>query len=203
LEIDNSWPLRAIIANPSDATDCTIMIGGGEWAAGSRSSEKMMADRALAAGRILLHVELLGFGSLRPTDRYTLLLNALGRPLLGLQVAQLSALVVWLNTLGQGPVTIEAVGMTAAVVALFAAARTPGAFSSIETNGLLSTFDTIVESPHTFTGSSHALICHGLRSTLDVPDLLELAAPVKVRDSLIQAVPQPGATVSRRDQMNT
>lgn len=184
LEIDNSWPLPAIIAKPSAASECTIVFGAGKWATGSRSSDELVAEQALAAGRILLYVELLGFGSLRPADKYALLPHALGRPLLGLQVAQLSALADWLSTICKGPVAIEAAGMTAAVVALFAAARTPEAFSAIEASGQPSTFDVIVESPHTFTGASQALFCHGLRSTLDIPDLLALAAPVKVRDSL-------------------
>ena len=190
IEIDNFWPLPAIFAKSNDANECTIMIGGGawkigesEWASGSRSNEKLLADRALAAGRNLLCTELIGVGALRPADNYALLPHALGRPLLGIQVAQLSAIVEWLSDFCKKPVAIEANGMTAAVVALFAAARTPEAFSSIVTNGQLpGSFDVIIETPHTFTGSNHALFCHGLRSTLDIPDLLALAEPVKVRD---------------------
>ena len=39
------------------------------------------------------------------------------------------------------------------------------------------TFDEIVELPYEFAAGSQALFCHGLRSTLDLPDLVAMAAP--------------------------
>ena len=175
LEVDGTWPLPATIARLSDAAECSILIGAGE--------DGTLAERAFAAGRTLLHVDLLGFGRLSPQPQYGLLLHALGRPLLGLQVAQLGAIAEWLRSDGTGPVTIQTSGRTAAVVALFAAARDPGAFTAIESGGSMPrTFDEIVQFPYRFDGSDQSLFCHGLRSTLDVADLLAAAATVTVRD---------------------
>ena len=68
------------------------------------------------------------------------------------------------------------------MVALFAAARTPDAFAAIDVAGEMpSTFDEIVQSPEKFSGGSQALFCQGLRSTLDISELVALAEPVKVR----------------------
>ena len=175
LEVDGTWPLPATIARLSDAAECSILIGAGE--------DGTLAERAFAAGRTLLHVDLLGFGRLSPQPQYGLLLHALGRPLLGLQVAQLGAIAEWLRSDGTGPVTIQTSGRTAAAVALFAAARDPGAFTAIESGGSMPrTFDEIVQFPYRFDGSDQSLFCHGLRSTLDVADLLAAAAPVTVLD---------------------
>ena len=183
LEIDGSWPLPARMAKVSDAAECTIVIGG---AAGSNSSDQILTERALDAGRTLLLVDLVGLGSMRPADKYVLLLHALGRPLLGLQVAQLTALSEWLKSNGYGPITVETSGLAASVIALFAAARSPEHFLAIDSKGGLPySFDEIIEAPLTFTASNHALFCHGLRSTLDVPDLVALAEPVEIRDGLV------------------
>ena len=184
LEVNGMWPLPATIARLSDAAECSILIGAGAGvcAAGARA-DGTLADQAFAAGRTLLHVDLLGFGSLCPQPQYGLLLHALGRPLLGLQVGQLSAVAEWLRSDGNGPITIQASGRAAAVVALFAAARDPDAFAAIEAGSMPRTFDEIVQFPYRFDGSDQSLFCHGLRSTLDVTDLLAAAAPVKVRDS--------------------
>ncbi len=74
----------------------------------------------------------------------------------------------------------------AVVVALFAAARTPEAFIAIVAVGQLpKTFDEIVELPYEFAAGSQALFCHDLRSTLDLPDLVAMAAPVKIRGSYL------------------
>ena len=187
LEVDGTWPLPATIARLSGADECSILIGDEEGAgagahAGARA-DATLAERAFRAGRTLLHVDLLGFGRLSPQPQYGLLLHALGRPLLGLQVAQLSAIAGWLRSDGAGPITIQTSGRAAAAVALFAAARDPGAFAAIESGGSMPrTFDEIVQFPYRFEGSEQSLFCHGLRSTLDVDDLLAAAAPVTVRD---------------------
>lgn len=183
LEVDGTWPLPATIARLSDADECSILIGDGAGVGAGARADATLGERAFSAGRTLLHVDLLGFGRLSPQPQYGLLLHALGRPLLGLQVAQLSAIAEWLRSDGTGLITIQTSGRAAAAVALFAAARDPGAFAAIESGGSMPrTFDEIVQFPYRFEGSEQSLFCHGLRSTLDVADLLAAAAPVTVRD---------------------
>ena len=176
LEVDGTWPLPATIARLSDAAECSILIGAGE--------DGTLAERAFAAGRTLLHVDLLGFGRLSPQPQYGLLLHALGRPLLGLQVAQLGAIAEWLRVRA-APAPSRS-RRPAGPRRRWPCSRRrgiSGAFTAIESGGSMPrTFDEIVQFPYRFDGSDQSLFCHGLRSTLDVADLLAAAAPVTVRD---------------------
>ncbi len=67
------------------------------------------------------------------------------------------------------------------VVALLAGAMQPASIASIELGGYMGTLDRLVDLPMSY--AAHApLFCFGLLAEFDLPDLLQLAKPVPVRD---------------------
>ena len=177
LELDRRWPLPAVWARPDTATGATLLVGDG-----AHPAPAALAAMAAELGHAVLAVDLLGCGALRPDPRYALLLSAVGRPLLGLQVAQLLALARWLRQhLGDRPLQVRAGGRAPGVAALLAAAHTPAAFAAVEVHSLPRSLDALVELPVAFDSADTALFCFGLRATLDLDDLPGLAAGVTVR----------------------
>ena len=175
LQIDDYWPLPARLAVPDGAAGATVSIAAPATPADPES-------RARETGRAFVHVDLAGFGALTASPAYALLLRAVGRPILGLQVAQLAAACAWAAERFGGPVHVEAAGRVASLVALLAAARDPGAFASLTTDGLPYSVDDLIESHASPNGPDYPLFCFGLRELADVPDLLELADSVPITD---------------------
>ncbi len=177
LQVDGYWPLPGRLAIPDGAAGATVSIGAP--VAGTPADAE---SRARETGRAFLHVDLIGAGALAASHRYGLLLRAIGRPILGLQVAQLAAAAAWAGERFAGPVSVEAGGRVASVVALLAAARGPGAFARVATDGLPYSLDDLIESHVPPEGPEYPLFCFGMRELLDVPDLLELAGSLPVAD---------------------
>ena len=177
LQVDGYWPLPARLAVPDGTAGATVRIGG---AAGGADADP--ESRARETGRAFLHVDLIGTGTLEASHRYGLLLRALGRPVLGLQVAQLAAAATWARERFGGPVHLEATGRVASMVALLAAARNPGAFADVTTDGLPYSLDDLVESHVLPESAEYPLFCFGMRELLDIPDLIELAGELPITD---------------------
>jgi len=177
LQVDGYWPLPARLAVPDGAAGSIVSIGAlPSGAAGDPES------CARAAGRAFLHVDLIGAGLLAASQTYALLLRAIGRPALGLQVGQLAAAAAWARDRFGGPVQVQAAGRVASMVALLAAARDPGAYACVTTDGLPYSLDDLIESHVDPNGSEYPLFCFGMREILDIPDLIELAGELPITD---------------------
>ncbi len=177
LQVDGYWPLPARLAVPDGAAGATVRIGGP-----ARGADADPESRARDTGRAFLHVDLIGNGALAASHRYGLLLRTLGRPALGLQVAQLAAAAAWARERFGGPVHLEAAGRVASMVALLAAARDPGAFAEVGTDGLPYSLDDLIESHVLPESADYPLFCFGMRELLDIPDLIELADSLPITD---------------------
>lgn len=177
LQVDGYWPLPARLAVPDGAAGATVRIAG---PAGGADADP--ESRARETGRAFLHVDVIGTGALAASHRYGLLLRALGRPVLGLQVAQLAAAAGWARERFGGPVDVEAAGRVASMVALLAAGRDPGAFADVATDGLPYSLDDLIESHVLPESGEYPLFCFGMRELLDIPDLIELADDLPITD---------------------
>ena len=176
LELDRRWPLPAVLVRPEAPVGATLLVGDGAHPAPTE-----LTSLAANVRHTVLAVDLLGCGALRPEPRSTLLLSTVGRPLLGMQVAQILALARWLRRYaGDGPLQVHAGGRAPGVAALLAAAHTPAAFATVAAPALPRSLDTLVELPVAFESADTALFCFGLRATLDLDDLQRLAAGVTV-----------------------
>lgn len=187
LQVDGFWPLPARLAVPDGAAGAIVSVGAPASGADARAPDGP-ESRARRTGRAFLHVDLIGAGALAASHRYGLLLRALGRPVLGLQTAQLSAAAAWAGERFAGPVSVEAGGRVASVAALLAAARAPGAFDRLATDGLPYSLDDLVESHAPPEGPEYPLYCFGMRELLDVPDLLALAGSLPIVDRRLGAL---------------
>ena len=177
LQVDGFWPLPARLAVPDEAAGSIVSIGAlPSGAAGDPES------CAREAGRAVLHVDLIGAGLLAASQPYALLLRTIGRPVLGLQVGQLAAAAAWAGDRFGGPVQVQAAGRVASMVALLAAARDPGAYACVTTDGLPYSLDDLVESHVDPNGQEYPLFCFGMREALDIPDLIELAGDLPITD---------------------
>ena len=176
LELDRRWPLPAVLVRPEAPAGATLLVGDGAHPAPAE-----LTSLAAGLGRTVLAVDLLGCGALRPEPRSALLLSTVGRPLLGMQVAQLLALARWLREVaGDRPLQVQAGGRAPGVAALLAAAHTPAAFATVAAPGLPRSLDALVELPVAYESADTALFCFGLRATLDLDDLQRLATGVTV-----------------------
>jgi len=176
LELDRRWPLPAVLVQPETPAGATLLVGD----AGHPAPTELTSPAA-RLGHAVLAVDLLGCGALRPEPRSALLLSTVGRPLLGMQVAQLLALARWLRRFaGDRPLQVQAGGRAPGVAALLAAALEPAAFATVAAPGLPRSLDALVELPVAFESADTALFCFGLRATLDLDDLQRLATGVTV-----------------------
>ena len=176
LELDRRWPLPAVLVRPEAPAGATLLVGDG-----GRPAPPELTSLAAELGHTVLAADLLGCGALRPEPRSSLLLNTVGRPLLGMQVAQLLALARWLRRYaGDRPLHLQAGGRAPGVAALLAAAQTPAAFATVAAPGLPRSLDALVELPVAFDSADTALFCFGLRATLDLDDLQRLATGVTI-----------------------
>ena len=176
LELDRRWPLPAVLVRPEAPVGAALVVGDGAHPAPAE-----LTSRAAGLDHTVLAVDLLGCGALRPEPRSTLLLSTVGRPLLGMQVAQILALARWLREVaGDRPLQVQAGGRAPGVAALLAAAHTPAAFAAVAAPGLPRSLDALVELPVAFESADNALFCFGLRAALDLDDLQRLATGVTV-----------------------
>ena len=109
-----------------------------------------------------------------------MLVATAGQRPLGIQIGQLLAL---LDTIGDknGAPHLNAQGQVVSLVGLFATALKPNASASLTTNTLLDTLGRLIDWPLPYANAP-SLFCFGLLDEFDVPDLIELCAPVPLHD---------------------
>jgi dienelactone hydrolase len=131
-----------------------------------------------------------GTGERAADSRYHMLLAGAGRRSLGIQVAQILALLRWTAARFPGArVELVGAGPTMSVAALAAAALEPGAQASLTVYRLPASLRDLVEQGVAYEAAP-SLFCAGLGAAADVPDLLSAAAiPVydEVRGPLTRA----------------
>lgn len=176
LSATGTW-LRAIAA-PSDAPVTIVLNDQGKKAAGD-----VVADR-VNRGEQVLALEPLFNGATIPqqpdsTDWELLVATAGDRPL-GLQAAQLLAVIEWMRPkAGGAPVRIETTGIRTQVLALVAAALEPAAFSSVVNHQGMRSLSYLLDTPVPFRRAPE-LFCLDFYKYFDVDRLTAMAAPVSV-----------------------
>ncbi|MFA6109977.1 MAG: acetylxylan esterase [Candidatus Latescibacterota bacterium] len=172
------WSLPVTELAPPEARGVEVIVSdGGRAAAGPQVLP------ALVAGRRVVVADLLGNGELQTTWQYHMLLAGTGERPLGLQVAQLLAVVRWCRSRFRArTVHLHAVGQVIPVVGLTAAALEPTAFASLTTEVLMDSLDRLIDWPVPYANAA-PLFCFGLLREFDLPDLIELSAPVPLLDA--------------------
>ena len=138
---------------------------------------------ALRRGRRAVVTDVFGFGEQTVGDgayrsRFMECVAAAGDRALGLSVAQLLALLRWLNRQTNDEVGIVAQGLSSGLVALCAAALRPKGIASLDTN-LPDTLKRLIDWQTDYL--EHPVIfCFGLLEQFDIDDLILLSDPVAV-----------------------
>jgi dienelactone hydrolase len=169
--------LKAIAAPPT-APATLVLNDKGKKAAGA-----VISDR-VNSGEQVMALEPLFNGATIPqepdsTDWETLTATTGDRPL-GLQVAQLLAVVHWLQSgSGAGPVRLETDGIRTQLVALVAVALEPSAFSSVVNHHGMRSLSYLLDKPVPFR-SAPELFCLDFYKYFDLDRLAVMAAPAKI-----------------------
>ncbi|MGH9615352.1 MAG: alpha/beta hydrolase family protein [Acidobacteriaceae bacterium] len=185
---------RSVTAPETAST--TILISD----SGMPSTMVDVADDVDRGQRVLV-LDPLFFGESTPgTDRsdtamFAQLLTALGKRPLGMEAAQVNAIVLWLSEdLDHGsstpnnfprpqpsvpPVGIVTTGPRSEMVALVAAAIRPEMYSSLESRESISSLSAIFNAPKTYLEDPE-IMCLDLYRDFDIDTLSATAAPVKV-----------------------
>jgi dienelactone hydrolase len=116
-----------------------------------------------------------------PSALYTQLLASLGERPIGLEAAQLLAATKWLQekTKAQSA-RVESTGIRTQVIALIASALQPATYSELLVREGMPSFGYLLEKPVAYQDAPD-LFCLDLYKEFDIPELIALAHPTKVR----------------------
>lgn len=116
-----------------------------------------------------------------PDFLFAILVSSLGDRPLGIQAAQITAVAEWQRTLrADQAVTVQAHGPRTCLMALCAAALTPEAVNAVTVQGALGSLKEIIEQ-NKGVDQAPDLFCFGLLEQFDIPQLVALSAPRKVK----------------------
>lgn len=177
LHLDDVWSLPVTEVVPQGARGVEVVVGDG-----GRRQAAGLVRQAVAAGRRVVAADLLGTGELPATWQCHMLVAAAGERSLGILTAQLQSVLRWAAAQGGGAPHLQAWGPVVPVVALTAAALRPSDIASVTTSGLLDTLGRLIDWPVPYA-SAAPLFCFGLLADFDIPDLIELSAPVPLQES--------------------
>jgi dienelactone hydrolase len=178
LSLEGTWTLALTELTPAQAKGAELLL-----ADGGRRSAPYWANQALACGRRLLVADIFGTGEAACSWQHHMLVSTAGQRALGLQVGQVLALLSWASRrLRQPSLHLRAVGQVMPVVALLAAALEPAKVKTLTTASLMDSLGRLIDWPVSYA-SAAPLFCFGLLREFDLPDLVELCAPVPIHDS--------------------
>jgi hypothetical protein len=179
LDLGGAWTLPAVELSGAAANGTVLLV-----ADGGRTEAAPQAARLLAGGRRVIAVDPFYFGESRLEKLdflFALLVAAVGDRPLGIQASQLAAVARWAKARHPSEtVELAAVGPRSSLFALLAVALEEEAASGLELHGGLTSLKEVIESDWTVKERPE-LFCFGLLEELDIPHLLELAAPRPVR----------------------
>jgi hypothetical protein len=150
---------------------------------GYKAASQQVFD-ALSSAHEVLALDLLFTGASKPdipdSSDWELLVDSSGDRSLGIEAAQLLSVMQWLrSTRGTSEITVNTNGIRSQMIALVAAAISPGAFSGLDTQGGMRSLEYLLDKPVPLR-SAPDLFCLDLYSYFDIDLLRALAAPVKI-----------------------
>lgn len=181
LRVLDQWTLPVTEHAPEGSgTGATTLIlsDGGIATAGD------LVERARGQNERAVVVDLLFMGECVVAERgpghYGQMIGTVGRRPLGIQVAQLGAVVNWIEK-QQRPRRLRAItnGPVAGLAALVYAALHPGRFDTLEMRDMIASLKDLL-AKNVGYGQAPSMFCFGLLQTADVHELIELARPTKV-----------------------
>jgi len=181
LRLDEQWTLPAVKYEPPGAAPAgTTLVLTDQ----GRSHEQDIVKQALEQKRRAVVVDLLFTGECKPVEgsngQWGMMISALGRRPLGIQVAQLDAVIDRLKRehAGESP-RLLACGRVPGLAALTWAALNPGSVDSVQLRGMVQSLKDLLAKKVSYN-EEPSLFCFGLLEVADVPELIDLASPTRV-----------------------
>jgi hypothetical protein len=172
--MDEAWTVPAVELVRGEPKSTAILV-----ADGGRSSAVAEANRLLEEGNRVLALDPFYLGESK-IDRedflFAILVAALGDRPLGIQASQVAAVARWMESRKAGPVTVVAIGRSAGLFALVAAALEPRAIGGLKLTGSMTSLKEILENNITVKDAPE-LFCFGLLEAFDIKQLMALVAP--------------------------
>jgi len=149
-----------------------------------RSLERDVVQQAIERKRRAVVVDLLFTGECKPVEgsngQWGMMISALGRRPLGVQVAQLDAVIDRIKREHAGePLRLVACGRVPGLAALTWAALNPGGVDAIQLRGMVRSLKDLLAKKVRYE-QEPSLFCFGLLEVADMPELIDLALPTKV-----------------------
>jgi hypothetical protein len=180
LRLSGQWTLPLIEYAPAkDIADTITLILADRGLADARE----VVAQAVGRGERAIVVDVLFTGDCMPTDRaawsFAQMISAVGRRPLGIQVAQLAAVVNWLHQGQPGkPLQVITRGHVAGLAALAYAALQPQGLDRLELRGMDRSLKDLLANKVRYDNAP-SMFCFGLLEAADVPELIEMAKPTK------------------------
>ncbi len=184
-------PALAFVPKSAATSACLYLHEDGKQAVAEPGGE---AERLVLQGKVVLAVDLRGIGETRPGGKHSYgsylppewrdatIAYLLGRSLLAMRaedVVQCAQLAARYNNEATGrPVELVSVGRVGPA-ALHAAVLEPGLFAAMTFQKCVVSWSNVVDTP--LSKNQYANLIHGVLKTYDLPDLLAVLPPEKVR----------------------
>ncbi len=156
--------------------------------AGKKSTSEDVSDRINRAEQVLaLDLLFIGDNSIdsRRVPDYTQLLAAVGDRPLGLKTAQLLGITKWMEAqMGARTKHILSTGIRNQAVSMIAAALEPAAYAEISIREGMRSFGWLLDTPVPYE-SAPDLFCLDLYKEFDVPRLVAIVSPTRVRQNYL------------------
>ncbi len=152
---------------------------GQEGHGGPESRAESLIEEVLREGSTALSVELIMQGACelgKAPHQWTMMVSSSGGRMLGIQVAQLAAVM---NHVGTPELDLTACGPVSSVVALMASALYDGDVDEVVLQQGLSSLCRLIDEPGRYESMS-SLFCFGLLESFDIEDLIALIYPDRV-----------------------
>ncbi len=180
LKLGSDWTIPATEFIPQGKAKATVILLSDE----GRGSTTASVTDLLAAGKRVIAIDPFYFGESKISQRdflYGLLVSSVGERPLGIQTAQVSAVIEWVKKESDGPIEIHSLGKRTGLIALTTAALDPESLSRVEIKDGFSSLKQII-SKDMNVSQAPELFCFGLLESFDIPQLKQLAKPCVVEN---------------------
>lgn len=181
LRLSDTWTLPMVeygsSTSPSATTTLIVADGGMAGARDRVATVLSRKERAIVAG-------LLFTGECVPTDReawrFAQVIGTVGRRPLGIQVAQIDAILDYIRKKYPGErLRVVTRGRVAGLAALVSAALRPSRMAELRLLEMESSLKNLLKKKIGYQ-KAPSMFCFGLLEVVDVPELIELARPTQV-----------------------
>lgn len=175
-QLRDGWELPAVTTVPTDqSTEKKRLIVSDEGRQGTEAlAEEALREQVMATVVEVVMQGACGLG--KAPHQWTMMLASSGGRMLGLQVAQLAAVM---HHEGQTSLSVAARGPVSSVIALMATSLCGRPVDEIVLHGGLASLHRLIDEPGRYESLS-SLFCFGLLAEFDIEDLIALVRPVRV-----------------------